>query len=832
MCKRLYQYSFLLLLLCILSPSVRSQNLKDSILKLASGKKDTTKSSSTIGAADTTFSALIKRVDYYADQFNKITAKLNDGFDTLNVSENLPLIESRLKSFKGFSVDNNLLTVGSFTTLQDYIVTSQKQLNKWDDQLTTYNNSLVQMQEVLCGLTTDSVFQKLPIDSALRDRFFIRLNSLGDKWHYLDSVSNKAILNIGFLQSRISASQLDVIEFNEKIKGILKVLGSRTFTKEYDYLWDINLDDFYQEVISGISRTFKINYFFLSYYVNYSYKVHIINFFLFLILFLWIAENRKTIRKENSAAADIFSQAYFTARYPAVAALAVTCTIGPFFYYHPTIFLNQIYLVFLMVCIGILLYKNFSNQVVKYWFYLIGFVILYSFSNLYFNVISSERIIFFILTASVLIFSIHTYKKFRELIPESKRKLGKRLMYVYAFLFILSLGANVFGRYSLSKIAGTTALFTLVEGISLAVFVKIITEGIYLQMEVGKIHINRISSYLDFKNLKNRVGNFLKFLAVVLLLVFFTQNLNIFDNIFDETKNFLTEVRKIGSTSFTFGSFIIFILIIYLATVVGKIISYFFEFADEHAATTTRKGKYSSSILLVRLSIWVIGFLIAIAASGIALDKITIIIGALGVGIGFGLQTLVNNVVSGLVMVFEKPIQVGDLIEVGDKTGTVRSMGIRASKILTLEGSEVIVPNGDLLSQNLINWTLSNTHKRISLEIGVAYGSDIDQVKEIFKNIMKKNEEVMQNPSPLILLEAFGDNSVNFRILCWVADIDNWLTIKSVLMSNIFEEFYKQGVKIPFPQRDLHVYMKDKNEEDTAPKSVKKSIKENPLKED
>ena len=273
--------------------------------------------------------------------------------------------------------------------------------------------------------------------------------------------------------------------------------------------------------------------------------------------------------------------------------------------------------------------------------------------------------------------------------------------------------------------------------------------------------------------------------------------------------DFLQLERKIGNTTFTFVGFFLFVIIIYLSTVVSKVISYFLEFADEHALKTSRKAKYSSSILLVRLTIWIIGFLIAIAASGVPLDKITIIIGALGVGIGFGLQNIVNNVVSGIVMVFEKPIQVGDLVEVGGKTGTVSAMGIRASKILTLEGSEVIIPNGDILSDNLINWTLSNTHKRISLEVGVAYGTDIEKVKSIFKSIIDSNKEVIKLPAPLILLDSFGDSSVNFRILCWVSDIDNWLTIKSVLMSTIFEEFYKQNIKIPFPQRDLHIHFDD-----------------------
>ena len=330
-----------------------------------------------------------------------------------------------------------------------------------------------------------------------------------------------------------------------------------------------------------------------------------------------------------------------------------------------------------------------------------------------------------------------------------------------------------------------------------------------MQMELGKIEVNRISSYLDFKNLKNRIGKLLKVLAIILLIIFFAQNLNIFDNIYEASKEFFKQEREIGSTKFTFGGFSLFIIIVYLATVIAQIVSYFLEFADQNAPATVRKGKYSSTILLVRLAIWIVGFLIAIAASGVPTDKLTIILGALGVGIGFGLQSLVNNVVSGIVMVFEKPIQVGDLIEVGDRTGTVRSMGIRASKILTFEGSEVIVPNGDLLSQNLINWTLSNTHKRICLAVGVAYGTDIEKVKAIFKDILAADKEVMVEPAPLILLDKFGESSVDFKVLCWIRDIDNWLLIRSVLMSNVFEAFYKSGIVSPFPQRDVNLYIKE-----------------------
>ncbi|TKC00519.1 mechanosensitive ion channel family protein [Pedobacter cryophilus] len=819
----MYKRFCLLLFLYILGSPIYGQNLKDSIFKTSKENKNTTSSATTVGSADTSFNALIQRVDYYADQFNKINTQLNNGFDTLEISAGLPEIEAMQLRLKNNSFDGNAITLRYLSTFKDYFATSQKQLDKWENELTIYNTSLIAMQETLCGLTTDSTFKNLPADSALRERFFSRVNSLGSKWFRLDSLSTKAILNIGFLQSRVSAAQVQSIEFNEQIKTGLKLLSVRTFTKEYDYLWELKTENFFSELKDTLLRTVVVNFRILAYYLKYSYKVHLINFFLFLLIALWLTKNRNTILKDNPSAISIFKQAMLTSRYPKVAALAVTCTIGPFFYYHPPIILNQIYLIVLMVCVGILIRKIYSKVFIKCWLFLFPFLLFFSIVNLYFGVFVSERLVFFLLTAMLLTFSIWYYKRHWQSIPKENQTRGKYLLVIYFILLASSLVTNVFGRYSLSKIATTTAIFTLIEGYSLFIFVKIITEAIYLQMEVGKIQINTISSYLDFKNLKNRIGNFLRFLSFGLLFIFFTQNLGIFDNIYDATKEFLLEVRKIGSTSFTFGGFILFLFIIYIATIIARVVSYFFEFADEQSSKKTRKVKYGSSLLLVRLSIWIIGFLIAIAASGVPTDKITIILGALGVGIGFGLQNIVNNVVSGLVMVFEKPIQVGDLIEVGDKTGTVRSMGLRASKILTLDGSEVIVPNGDLLSQNLINWTLSNNHKRISLEVGVAYGTDIEKVKSIFKDIVEANAEVMKIPAPLILLNDFADSSLNFKVLCWVSDIDDWLRVRSILMSSIYEEFYKQEIKIPFPQRDVNVYLKEnflKDEKSEQPKEV------------
>jgi small-conductance mechanosensitive channel len=207
---------------------------------------------------------------------------------------------------------------------------------------------------------------------------------------------------------------------------------------------------------------------------------------------------------------------------------------------------------------------------------------------------------------------------------------------------------------------------------------------------------------------------------------------------------------------------------------------------------------------LTHYSIVSIGFLIALAAAGIELNQFAILFGALGVGIGFGLQTLVNNFVSGLILMFERPIQVGDTVEVGTLVGTVKRIGIRSSIIRTFSGAEVIVPNGNLIAGELINWTFSDSLRRIELQVGVAYGTDPKQVLDILMNTATAHEKTLDNPEPQSLFKEFGDSSLNFEIRVWTAD-PMWLQVSSDIMTNINAALAEAGITIPFPQRDLHV---------------------------
>jgi small-conductance mechanosensitive channel len=190
---------------------------------------------------------------------------------------------------------------------------------------------------------------------------------------------------------------------------------------------------------------------------------------------------------------------------------------------------------------------------------------------------------------------------------------------------------------------------------------------------------------------------------------------------------------------------------------------------------------------------------------GIDMTKFTILAGAFGVGLGFGLQNIVNNFVSGLILLFERPVHVGDMIQVGEREGRLRRIGMRASVIRTLEGSEVIVPNGQLISEEVLNWTLSDQQRRLEIPVGVAYGTDPERVIELLTEVSSKHPEIMREPPPDTLFVGFGDSALNFLVRAWTNNFKNWQVVKSELTLGINAALRDSQISIPFPQRDLHI---------------------------
>ena len=288
--------------------------------------------------------------------------------------------------------------------------------------------------------------------------------------------------------------------------------------------------------------------------------------------------------------------------------------------------------------------------------------------------------------------------------------------------------------------------------------------------------------------------------------LFFVIVLNIFrikDVVFDWGKGLFTNGIKVGAAEITLGNILIFIFVIWLSIVVTRMIRHILE-KDVFPRVETAKGVPSTVVLLVRIILISGGFFLAAAAAGIKLTNLSIVLGAFSVGIGFGLQNIFNNLVSGIILALERPINVGDVVQVGELIGTVRTIGLRSSNVKSFDGAEVIVPNGNLISSEMINWTLSDSNRRMDIRIGVSYGTDTDEVIKLMQEVALAHQLVDKHPPPKAYFTGFGDSALDFRLLAWT-NIDHRLSVESDLNSTINKAFKKAGIEIPFPQRDLHI---------------------------
>ena len=412
----------------------------------------------------------------------------------------------------------------------------------------------------------------------------------------------------------------------------------------------------------------------------------------------------------------------------------------------------------------------------------------------------AESIIGIVLTFT-FIFPTLGVQKFRD---QNKRML----FYTRIVAFI------IFGLYSiafLSNLAGYVNLtvFCLKLGIYAGV-TSILVYGLY------RITITLIDASIEvlniyFPDVVNRFGEDiekrLNRIVTVVLILFWAVGIlrisEVFELVSSRVVTFFTHKLEVGSLSFNLGKLLFFVLVLYGTYVTATFIKRILE-REILAKLDMKRGVAASISLTLRIFIVFFGTLIALSVSGLDLGKISIIAGALSVGIGFGLQNIVNNFISGLIIVYEKPVMEGDTVEVDNLLGRVTNIGIRSSTLITYDGAEVVVPNSNLISNQLINWTLSDNKKRIEIKVGTAYGADPGKVIGLLLKAALEHDKVLKEPEPRPFFTDFGDSSLNFRLLFWVR-FEDGLQTQSDVAINIYNLFKENNIEIPFPQIDLHI---------------------------
>jgi potassium efflux system protein len=261
----------------------------------------------------------------------------------------------------------------------------------------------------------------------------------------------------------------------------------------------------------------------------------------------------------------------------------------------------------------------------------------------------------------------------------------------------------------------------------------------------------------------------------------------------------------LGVFSISLGDVLGFVVTLYVAYLVSSVVQFVLA-EDVFPRLSLRAGLPYALSSLVKYAIVFVGFLLGLFALGVNLDRVTVLGGALGVGVGFGLQNIVNNFVSGLIVLFERPIRVGDAVQISDVQGEVRRIGIRATTVRSWEGAEVIVPNSQLVADRVTNWTPFDQRRRIEIRVNVAYGSAPDKVLQVLSEVAQGHPDVVTTPAPLPLFLDFGDSALQFQLWAWTNRLDRFGVIKSELGIAIYAAFRDAGFSIPFPQQEIRLH--------------------------
>lgn len=266
-----------------------------------------------------------------------------------------------------------------------------------------------------------------------------------------------------------------------------------------------------------------------------------------------------------------------------------------------------------------------------------------------------------------------------------------------------------------------------------------------------------------------------------------------------------TPIFRVGESHVTLWTFLYMVLwVIVLVYVAGKI-----RRLVERGILARSRMDFSARqavATVIQYVLVILGVLIIMQTAGIDLTTLNVLAGAVGIGVGFGLQNIANNFISGLIILFERPIKVGDRIEVGNVEGDVISIGARSTTVLTNDNISIIVPNSMFITENVINWSHNDAKVRFRIPVSVAYGSDVRQVERLLLEVAGENRDVLTDPAPAVRFLEFGDSGLRFELRAWSTTLLHRKgTLISALNFAIYERFAVHGIQIPFPQRDLHI---------------------------
>ncbi|MEM9069858.1 MAG: mechanosensitive ion channel domain-containing protein [Myxococcota bacterium] len=396
--------------------------------------------------------------------------------------------------------------------------------------------------------------------------------------------------------------------------------------------------------------------------------------------------------------------------------------------------------------------------------------------------------------------------KLRQVLTSTDRE--RRRLYGLLRLALVPLGYAIYllfaGYTERAELWTTGTLWVFEQAVGIFVGTELLTALAILSLRhpaarmlyMVRNHRRKVAHYVDVV---------LHAAAVVALLLLALRSFDLLDPTLESSRAAFRRTFEFGSIELSFGSVVAFVAMLIGTFLVMRIVHVLLEY-EILPRFRLEQGISSAISLSASYLLVAIGVVLAFGVAGVGPERLALLGGALGVGIGFGLQNVVSNFVSGLILVAERPIQVGDVIEVdGDLVGRVQRIGIRSSSVHSLDGAEVIVPNADLVSGKLINWTLSDARRRFDLVIGAGYAHDPAEVMRLLNQVVRRQPRILHDPAPEVFCTSFADSAIEYTVRAWAGGYLEAIEAKSSLAAAVYATFAEHEIEIPFPQQDVHI---------------------------
>lgn len=743
---------------------------------------------------------------------NKIRSQLEPRAEITAIESELP---QALDSLEALHTDSLYSQLGSLSSRTLQILKQEwtfylSRLEEWEGLLLNRSQSLEAQKALTEKMAADwqSIRENMNTDEAPQE-ILERVDAIVVEVDTVRENLLKRINELLVMQNQISEYEIAIKDLISQFNSTAAALETLLFVRDSPPLWDVfradadslNLAKQFTDSWGGFFRTLDAfvvaneNRFFL----------HIAIFVILLLIMFYFYRRNRQQRLFDEGEEVLQASAFFLSR-PVSAALLIALFFSVWLYPESSVTVGELLVLIMLIPVLRLMSGIIAPDRHKAVYILAVLYFGVVFHNNAVGYVFLQRMLVLLITMTaigLIIWLIKTISPERKKTLTAWPKLVANLYPIALLALLVSFTANIFGSMSLARV--------LLEGVIKSIVVAVVLYSIAIVLDGLMVLLirKRGSQGLTFvKTYAEKMERWvIFFIHLVAFLIWIRATLKAF-RLYDPLNKAFNELLEIqwtfGAVTVSVQNIFDFLLTIVLTLLLSRIIRIFLDL-EVFSRVRLPRGIPGAISMVVRYTIVGVGVFLAISSLGIDLGSFGILAGALGVGLGFGLQNIIANFVSGLILAFERPIQVGDKVEVGAVLGNVKQIGVRSSTVKTFDGSEVIVPNADLISNQVTNWTLSDARQRIKLPVKVAFENDPEQVLEILHTVASEHQGVLHDPEPVAVFNGFGDYFLDFTLYYWVSG--NIFQTKTEVALGVHRKIKEKGIDIPRPQQDLNLRM-------------------------